>query len=98
MTRRRMQQTGARGPRSVAKNQPAQRRTAPPGRRATRAGTFAQWALAGALAGIILSVTQQQDPWAGTTLLSNIAQAAGAGLATGLVALGACWIWLARQA
>lgn len=96
MTRRRMQQTGARRPRSVGKNHPAQPRTAPP-RSATRAGTFAQWALAGALAGIILSVTQQQDPWAGTTLLSNIAQAAGAGLATGLVALGACWIWLARR-
>jgi hypothetical protein len=63
----------------------------------TRSRTFTQWMLAGALAGVILSVAQQQNPWEGASILSNIVQAIGAGIATGLVARGACWIWLARQ-
>lgn len=76
---------------------PAAAVTLPPSPATLRAHTFNQWMLAGALAGIILSVAQQQSPWEGAMLFSNIVQAIGAGMATGLVARGACWIWLARQ-
>lgn len=62
-----------------------------------RARTFTQWMVAGALAGVILSLTQAHNPWVGAGITSNILQAIGAGIATGLVARGACWIWLARQ-
>jgi len=99
MTRRAATRRGrdARPVRSLKRSAPGVVRALPASPAATRARTFAQWALGGALAGSVLSVIQQQSPWEGATLLSNIAQAAGAGLATGLVALGACWIWLARQ-
>jgi stage V sporulation protein SpoVS len=69
----------------------------PPGPAAIRAHMFTQWMVAGALAGIILSLTQAQNPWAGAGITSNIIQAIGAGIASGLLARGACWIWLARQ-
>ncbi len=96
MTRRAATRRG-RAARDRTRTAPAPARALPHSPAATRARTFTQWALAGALAGIILSVVQQASPWEGASLLSNIAQAVGAGLATGLVALGACWIWLARQ-
>jgi stage V sporulation protein SpoVS len=54
--------------------------------------------VAGALAGLILSLTQASNPWVGAGVTSNIVQALGASIATGLLARGACWIWLARQA
>jgi len=63
----------------------------------TRARIFTQWMIAGALAGVILSLAQAQNAWVGSGITSNIIQAIGAGIATGLVARGACWIWLARQ-
>lgn len=63
-----------------------------------RAGTFTRWMVAGTLAGLILSLTQASNPWVGAGVTSNIVQALGAAIATGLLARGACWIWLARQA
>ncbi|MBB3898374.1 hypothetical protein GGQ83_001811 [Roseococcus suduntuyensis] len=68
-----------------------------------RAATFTRWMVAGALAGLILSLTQSYDSWAGAGVTSNLVQASfvqalGASIATGLLARGACWIWLARQA
>lgn len=82
--------------------------TAPPPRPAPtaaqeRAATFTRWMVAGALAGFILSLTQALNPWVGAGVTSNSVQASfvqalGASIATGLLARGACWIWLARQA
>lgn len=63
-----------------------------------RAATFTRWMVAGALAGLILSLTQASNPWVGSGVTSNLVQALGASIATGLLARGACWIWLARQA
>jgi len=63
-----------------------------------RAATFTRWMVAGALAGLILSLAQASNSWVGAGISSNIVQALGAAIATGLLARGACWIWLARQA